>query len=281
MESSQNVEIARDVRQSDEYGKYMERIGWKVIKIQDIQIFVKGLGPVAVAKIQRVDLPLAWDRIEKALRKNRVMMCILEPNFLVSVGLPGFGLNKWPYLPTKTLRIGLRSTEDKIFAQFTKRTRYTLRKLSNYDLGVSINDYDEFYEIWKNSAKRKNLWISSKKDFLTLVESFGKKCFCATLRRQGYGGQAGALILIHDKTAYYYYAGATKEGNTLNLPYWVVWEAMKEAKKRGVEVWDFEGIYDERWPTKSWMGFSQFKKSFGGVEIEYPGSFVKWRWPWS
>jgi peptidoglycan pentaglycine glycine transferase (the first glycine) len=65
----------------------------------------------------------------------------------------------------------------------------------------------------------------------------------------------------------------------LNLPYFIVWEAMKEAKKRGCKIWDFEGIYDARWPNKSWLGFSHFKKSFGGEEIEFPGSFEKWRWP--
>jgi len=58
--------------------------------------------------------------------------------------------------------------------------------------------------------------------------------------------------------------------------YLVVWELMQEAKKRGCKTWDWEGIYDERWPNKGWKGFTHFKKSFGGYEVEFPGSFTRW-----
>ena len=128
-----------------------------------------------------------------------------------------------------------------------------------------------FYKIWKKSAKRKSLWIPPVKDYLSLLKSFDKNCFCITI-----DDQAGAVILVHDSVAYYYYAGATGEGTKQNLPYLIVWKAMQEAKKRKCKIWDFEGIYDERWPNKGWKGFSHFKKSFGGYEVEFPGSFTKW-----
>jgi lipid II:glycine glycyltransferase (peptidoglycan interpeptide bridge formation enzyme) len=53
---------------------------------------------------------------------------------------------------------------------------------------------------------------------------------------------------------------------------------MKEAKKRGSLVWDFEGIFDQRFPNKDILGYTHFKKSFGGKEIEFPGAFTKWFW---
>ena len=46
----------------------------------------------------------------------------------------------------------------------------------------------------------------------------------------------------------------------------------KERKKEGKKVFDFEGIYDERFPLISWKGFTRFKKGFGGIEVEYPGT---------
>lgn len=49
------------------------------------------------------------------------------------------------------------------------------------------------------------------------------------------------------------------------------------AKKRGCKIFDFEGIYDERFPNKSWLGFTHFKKSFGGYEVSYPGTYTKTR----
>src|SRR3989344_254659 len=104
--------------------------------------------------------------------------------------------------------------------------------------------------------------------FRALIECFGKKCFCVVV-----GEEAGAVILTHKKTAYYYYAGSSTKSD---LPYLAVWEAMKEAKRRGCTTWDFEGIYDARWPNKGWKGFSHFKKSFGGREVEFPGCFTRW-----
>ncbi|TSC84186.1 MAG: Methicillin resistance protein [Microgenomates group bacterium Gr01-1014_16] len=259
----ENLENVEDVRRSKEYGKYMEEIGWRV----DGGIFVRRLGPVAIAKIQRAELPTNW---EKILKRNRVIMCKLEP----LTKLVGWKQDNWPLLGTKTLRVDLGQSESKLFNSFKKDCRYTIRKCSMFNIQCSINKFYKFYEIWRKSARRKNLWIPSEKEYKALVECFGKKCFCVIA-----GDEAGAVILMHDKTAYYYYAGATKEGNEKNLPYLVVWEAMKEARRKGCKIWDFEGVYDFRWPSKSWKGFSHFKKSFGGYEVEFPGCFTKWLWP--
>jgi lipid II:glycine glycyltransferase (peptidoglycan interpeptide bridge formation enzyme) len=68
------------------------------------------------------------------------------------------------------------------------------------------------------------------------------------------------------------------------VPTLLTWEAIKLAKKLGDRRFDFEGIADERFPvTNKWLGFSRFKKSFGGNKIEYIGSFSKFNkealWP--
>ncbi|MEK9200708.1 MAG: peptidoglycan bridge formation glycyltransferase FemA/FemB family protein [Patescibacteria group bacterium] len=275
MENAKDFEVIQDLRQSDEYGRYMERIGWKTISFQDsgnsFQLFVRTLGPVSIAKIQRVNMPLP--DLSEILKKNRVMMCKVEP---LSGQSTGFRQDNWPLLASKTLRVDLRPSEEKIMQLFSKDCRYTLRKFSSKSLQFSIklNQFDSFYEIWKKSSKRKSLWIPSKKDYDALIQCFGEKVFSVCI-----DNNAGALVLMHDKCAYYYYAGATKEGNKNNLPYLVVWEAMKKAREMGCKSWDFEGIYDNRWPNKGWLGFTRFKKGFGGKEIEFAGSFVKWRLP--
>ena len=263
MESAAMVEV-EDVRQSEEYARYMEKIGWKV----EGCIFVRKLGPVSIAKIQRTNLPKDWESI---LRRNRVIMCKYEP----LDGKPsGFKQDNWPLLATRTLRIDLRPNERQIFESFKKDCRYCIRKLqSDKVTKVQRGDFGKFYEIWKRSAWRKNLWIPGEKEYKSLIKSFGEKCFCLTLLRQGFEGQAGAVILMHKKTAFYYYAGSSVKSD---LPYLVVWKAMKEAKKRGCKIWDFEGIYDSRWPNKGWRGFSHFKRSFGGEEVKFPGCFTKW-----
>lgn len=255
-----------DLRQSAEYGKYLESLGWTVIG-NNPQIFIRKLGILgAIAKIQRFS-QLDWENTRSTLAKHHVWMTKFEP-----LSSPvSFPQDAWPMLATKTLRVNIAGTLEKILASFKKDCRYVLRKLEKKHFTPVINNYEGFYSIWKRAAGIKKLWTPSKKEFDSLVRIFRNKCFCVTI-----GDVAGCLVLIHKSIAYYYYSGALPEGKELDLPYLVVWECMKEAKRRHCTEWDFEGIYDDRWPNPGWQGFTHFKKSFGGYEVSFPGSYTKW-----
>lgn len=82
---------------------------------------------------------------------------------------------------------------------------------------------------------------------------------------------AGILLLFYDQIAYYWFASSLPLGKKLFAPTLLVWEALKLSKKRGCQVFDFEGIYDERFPkaSSSWRGFTKFKEGFGGKKIVY------------
>lgn len=68
-------------------------------------------------------------------------------------------------------------------------------------------------------------------------------------------------------------------GLSCHLPYSMMWEAIVVAKEAGCRVLDLDGVYDERFNAPiSWKGLSVFKKKFGGVEVEYPGTYVKCRY---
>lgn len=248
-----------DLRQSAPYEQYIQSLGW----IVDQGIFIRPLGIFgAIAKIQRTSLPSDWQKI---IKKHHAWMTKWEP-----ITPENWRQDNWPLLATKTLRVDLTPSKEKILSSFKKDARYCLRHAEGK---VLLNDFEGFYKLWKKSAGIKKLWTPPEKDYTNLVKAFGKNCFCITI-----DNLAGALILMHDKVAYYYYAGALPEGKKINLQYLVVWTAMQEAKKNGCKLWDFEGIYDDRWPNKSWLGFSHFKKSFGGTEVSFPGSFTRWGW---
>ena len=84
---------------------------------------------------------------------------------------------------------------------------------------------------------------------------------------------------LHDYT--YYWQGFTnKEGRTSLSQYTLLYQGILWAKKICCRVFDFEGIYDERFPNKSWLGFTHFKKSFGGKEVNFPGCYTKLRFPY-
>lgn len=244
-----------DIRQSAAYAKYIKSIGWRVEKIKGVNVFVRKMG---IAKIQRSDVPVDFPKI------SGVWMTKLEPRTYNLVP-PGFHQDGWPLLASKTQKVDLKNIKPK------KDCRYCLRKVLREKRKVLKNDFGGFYKLWRKAAGIKRLWIPPEKDYWALINAFGKNVFCITI-----DNLAGAVVLVYQKTAYYYYAAALPEAKKLLLPYSVVWELMQEAKKRRCKIWDWEGVYDERWPNKGWQGFTHFKKSFGGYEVEFPGSFTKW-----
>jgi len=274
MENAKTFEITADLRQSPEYANYMKGIGWSIRRINSINIFLKNIWGIKIAKIQRTKEISNWQDIFKILKKEKVFSLRYEP--LAGDKPAGFGFSTWPLLGTKTLRVNLRPKENEILALFKKDCRYNLRRFKEADLQrCKVNDFDVFYKIWRKEASRKSLWIPGRKEYENLLKSFGENIFCITFENL-----AGAVVVMQEKTAFYYYSASLPAGKALQLPYLIIWEAMRQAKERGCVVWDFEGIYDSRWPNKGWLGFSHFKKSFGGQEIIFPGSFQKWLWPW-
>lgn len=87
---------------------------------------------------------------------------------------------------------------------------------------------------------------------------------------------ATAITFDDQTTRYYAHAGASSlpDHRKLNASTAIVTEAIVDAKQQGLETFDLYGITpdtDEQNP--SWAGFTKFKKSFGGKDIAYGGTW--------
>lgn len=270
-----SLRVGRDLRQSVEFSRFMESIGWKIQKIGGGQVFIKQIGPLKMAKMRRPGPRISWPEVLGFVKKEKIVIFQIDPEVddPKEFNKIGFRKNGSQLLGTKTLLLDLRPEEKAILAGLKQETRYKLNKLSGGKFDMELNNFDKFYEILRLGYKEIDVWCPPKFQYDTLIKSFGDKAFCLTIN-----GVSGCLILIHEGVAEYYYAASTAAGKENNLPYLVVWEAMKEAKKRGAVVWDFNGLYDERYPDKRWKGFSFFKSRFGGAELEFAGTYTKFGW---
>ena len=272
-----------DIRQTSEYSKYLSKIGWEVERIAGINYFIKKFPLIgSVLKIQRPE-EIRINKINDLAKKFIAFQIIVEPKreldakFLTSVG---FKLSKSPYLPTKTLFLDLGKSEKALLAGFKKDARaaiYRYEEVVKSEAEEIVNSGKNlestiglFRDVWKNSVGLKR-YIPPPSQLLALRGSFKDNSLFITTAEKN----AGAIFLIGDKVAYYWQAFTNKEGRRTLAQYKIVWEGIKWAKGRGAKVFDFEGIYDERFPNKSWLGFTHFKKSFGGYEVTYPGCFTK------
>jgi len=260
-----------DLRQAPEYCQWMRAIGWQV----ENGMFIKKLPlvPWSFIKIQRqkplIDLAAAG--------KYKAMQIKIEPAWddKTDYQTLGFKPDKSPMLPSKTIWLDLTKSEAQLLKEMHYKTRYNVRKHeirnSKFEIirgdKITNRQLREFYAIYRKNCRRQHFWGLDFNQLKNLLRCFEEKAWLLTTN------QGGLEILIHDKIAYYSHNGASQEGKRKFVPTLLTWEAIKLAKKLGCKKFDFEGIDEKRWP-----GFTRFKKSFGGIEVEYRGSFSKFFW---
>lgn len=277
-----------DVRQSKVWAEYLKSLGWKVIEIRnskfEIRIYVKSV-PLfgSIIKIPRIAPPIPFKEVDRVAKENRALFVKLEPNVEVSdqktkKGLEscGFKEETWSLQPTKTIVIDLTPSEEELLAKMEKDTRYSIRKSEREGVVVEKStDIDEFLSLHKETSKRQGFW-TSEKDSRTLWETLPEGNKTLLFAKKDGKILAGAFLSFYGDIAYYYEAASSDHRRDLLAPYLVVWESMRLAKEKGCKKFDFEGIFDPRISaTKGWKGFTHFKKGFGGQEVTYLGSFIK------
>lgn len=259
-----------DIRQHKKYADYLTSLNWIVEKRGGVQYFFKKILFFSAMKVQRpkkIDLI----HIQKLAKKNKAFQIVIEPQTFKEADLlikKGWKL-EFPFIPSKTIFVDLKGSEKKIFEKFTKDTRYSIRKSENINIHEE-NNLKKFRKLWKKSVNIKR-HILSGKELAALKENFGKD----SLFLLAEGGISGAIFLVAGDMGYYWYGFVGKEGRRKLSQYKVLWEGIKWAKARGAKAFDMEGIYDERFPIPAWLGFTKFKKGFGGRVKTFPGAYQK------
>jgi lipid II:glycine glycyltransferase (peptidoglycan interpeptide bridge formation enzyme) len=261
-----------DIRQTATYAKYLKKHGWIVENKKYVNIFIKNIPLLgSFLKIQRPE-EVDYSYIKRVARKHKAFRIIIEPKtsldakHLVALG---FKQSDKPYLPSKTLYLDLTQSEKEIFSNFKKETRRIIRK--NSDLAINqAKNVSSFRKAWKKAVPTKR-YVPPLKALKDLKKTFKSRALFLITKN----GSAGAIFLKSNGLSYYWQAFAGESARTQHAQHKIVWEGILWAKKKGSKIFDFEGIYDRRFPDKTWKGFSYFKKSFGGKEKIYPGTFIK------
>ncbi len=264
-----------DIRQSNEYSCYMSSQGWQTIKTNNTIAYSKKIPFFGTfIKIHRPK-KISQKLIDKFEKLKNTFQIVVEPlnieqeNLLKSLN---FKQIKTPYIPSKSLELNLSNSIEKIFNQLKKDCRYSIKKSSSIKLNILKTDEEilDFRNTWRSSLPIKR-YVPSTKSITNLRDCFKKNCLILYSPKM----KAGGVFLIAANKCYYWHGFTDKIGRKSLVQYQIIWQAILWAKKINVKIFDFEGLYDERFPNKDWIGFSHFKKSFGGNEINYPGGYQK------
>jgi hypothetical protein len=288
-----------DLRQTSEHAKFLSLEGWTVERVNGINYFIKKIPLIgSILKLQRPE-EIRFNDIEILSKKHKIFQSIIEPKSSLDVNqliASGYKLSESPYLPSKTLQIDLTQNKKAIYANFqrniktpVKRGEVLIKNKKGFIKAYSTPDEIKvFREAWKKSVNG-GRYVPTYQTLLNLRKSFpqNKSLFLAS--HNIYGRIIGGVIftiVLHEVSNYikydsvnYLYGFASPEARSSLSHATLLYHGILWGKKIGCNIFDFEGIYDDRFPDKSWLGFTKFKKSFGGYEVLYPGCYTKLRFP--
>lgn len=166
--------------------------------------------------------------------------------------------------------LDLHPTEEELLAGMRKTTRYEVRRADKLGITISATkdsaDLSHFFALYEETSKRHG--FVKHRGIQEEFELFAQKDR-AVLYLAHHEGHviAASIILFIPGQAIYHHSASTD--TRLPASYLLQWEAIKEAKKRGIKLYNFWGIADENNEKHPWRGITLFKKGFGGRQIQY------------
>jgi len=189
-----------------------------------------------------------------------------------------------PLIPPSTIYIDLTKSEKELWNNISHSGKYSIRRAQRE--GTVTRFYQnpleerllEYFDLVKETGKRKHFYVQPMKDLLAKVKIYGKNCHLVTSYDQKGILLSGKFYLCQDDMVLYSTGGTSRAGLKTKAGYELLWKSILYFKGLGYKVLDLEGKDDPRFPsaTKNWGGFSHFKEKFGGINVEFPHPHIKY-----
>ncbi len=174
--------------------------------------------------------------------------------------------SKKNHQPAETVMLDLKQSQEDILAGMKQKTRYNVRlaKKKGVQVRVSKNekDLDVFWKLVQETAKRDGVSFHGKNYYQKMVEAIPSENLELLLASDKKGETIGAvLVSFFGGVATYLHGASASQHRNLMANYLLQWEAIKRAKEKRMESYDFFGIAVEENQEK-WAGITRFKKGF-------------------
>lgn len=180
--------------------------------------------------------------------------------------------------PEETLLLDLTLAKDDLLKNMEHDTRYSIRSAEKRGVKIvcarTIDEkkkyFEIFWELFKKTNTRHQLHAYPKRYYEEIFSLEGEcrsEVFCAVVEQRVI---AVTVVVFFGKRATYLYAASEHGYGRYNAPTFLLWNAMCAAKEHNMEIFDFWGTSNIK---KEWAGVTAFKKSFGGYEVQYEGTW--------
>ncbi|HSX47056.1 MAG TPA: peptidoglycan bridge formation glycyltransferase FemA/FemB family protein [Patescibacteria group bacterium] len=174
-----------------------------------------------------------------------------------------------------TSQLDITADENTLLNNFRKNTRYELKQAKKRGIKVTTTTdpeaIDEFYNLQLQTAQRHGFVPYGKKFLKEQFRLFAGAGQALLYRAETSQGElvAEAYVIFYNQEAAYHYGASTELGRREPGAYLIQWEAIKEAKRRGLSRYNFWGVVMPEQTTHRFYGVSVFKRGFKGEDVEY------------
>jgi len=183
-----------------------------------------------------------------------------------------------------TLLVDLGGGTDALVERWTPDARNLARRSAREGVAVEIHRSPDpasirsAHEIFRATGRRSGFRTHEAAVLERLAEGLSAAAgwYLAIARLEG--RPLGAMVVARtgDRAAYLYGGSLRDDAHRhANAGYGVMAAMMTALSADGVRWLDMWGVHDPRDPEAdaSWLGFSAFKRRFGGREVRHPGTF--------
>lgn len=192
--------------------------------------------------------------------------------------------------PEVTWELDIAKSEEELLKGMRKTTRYLIRqgqknpeiKIYKYWLRHKesfereiFNALTIFYQLYLDLARRQHFVPFSfeylKNEILAFSENEKISLFLGKYKEEPL---AGGIFVFWQGIGFYHHGASSLKYPKIPISYLLLWEAIKEAKKRQCKKFNFWGIAPVSKESANfwhhpWAGLTLFKMGFGGLQKEY------------
>jgi len=220
------------------------------------------------------------NQIKILAKKETAVFIRIRPNILSTP--QNFNLFKQKGLIKAPMHLHAQTTwvlditpsEEDLLKNMRKNTRYSIKKAQKLGVKIiqslNIKDVDLLYQLQLETIKRHKFVPFSQEYFTKQFQAFSAdhqiQLFKAIYKHKIL---AISFIIFYGKEAVYHYSGSSNQMRHIPASYLLQWQAIKTAKKRKINQYNFWGISKINNPRHRFSGVTLFKTGFGGKQIDY------------
>jgi len=241
-------------------------------------------GPYAETKAQ---LKRALDDLEELAKSMGVDYVRVEPILSTmnpaNISSYGYEKQKRTFQPEHTNWVDLEKSEEEIVASFnaTNRTawRNAVKRGQQFEVVYEEADSADFLHMMKITAERTGSTFRDNTYLTTLIKALGNDKCAGVIYVSFEGKRIASALYVDDRqgsTRYYMYAGTEEEARKQGANGTLVSFLIINAKENGLKRVDLFGVSPaDASDSHPWAGFSKFKRSYGGEDVAFSGTWEK------